>query len=133
MRDSKGAPTASGEQERPAPDPGPTEKLISTAGQMIETYKELITLTMVEKASLGVGVSVIGVVSLIFVCFVLLFGALGVAWWIGEAMNNMKAGFFIAGSAFLLLLLIVILSAKNGLIPRIRNTVIKKIYEQEHH
>lgn len=133
MQDRNGAPTASGEQERPAPDSGPTEKLISTAGQMIETYKELITLTMVEKASLGVGVSVIGVVSLIFVCFVLLFGALGVAWWIGEAMNNMKAGFFIAGSAFLLLLLIVIVGAKNGLIPMIRNTVIKKIYEQEDH
>ena len=124
MHDIKGAPTASGEQEKP------TEKLISTAGQIIETYRDLMTLTVVEKASLGVSVSLVGIVTLIFICFVLLFGALGAAWWIGEAMNNMKAGFFIAGSAFLLLLLIVLLSAKNGLIPMIRNMVIKKAYEE---
>lgn len=117
------------EQENPSPHAGPTEKLISTAGQMIETYKELITLAVVEKTSLGVGVSVVGIVTLVFVCFVLLFGALGAAWWIGEAMNDMKLGFFIAGAAFLLLLLIVLLSAKNGLMPMIRNMVIKKAYE----
>lgn len=111
------------EQERP------TEKLISTAGQMIETYRDLISLTVVENISLGVSVSIVGVVSLVFVCFVMLFGALGLAWWIGEAMNNMKAGFFIAGAAFLLIFLILIVSAKKGLVPWIRNMVIKKIYE----
>jgi len=109
----------------------PTEKLISTAGQMIETYRDLISLTVVENVSLGVSVSVIGIVSLVFVCFVLLFGALGAAWWIGESMNNMKAGFFIAGSAFLLVLLIVLVAAKKGLIPFIRNVVIKNIYEKD--
>jgi len=108
----------------------PTEKLISTAGQMIETYRDLITLTIVENVSLGVSVSVVGLVSLVFTCFVMLFGALGAAWWIGESMNNMKAGFFIAGSAFLLLLLIVLVSARKGLIPFIRNMVIKDIYEE---
>ncbi|MEJ0032721.1 MAG: hypothetical protein WDO15_21230 [Bacteroidota bacterium] len=118
------------EQEKLAPHTGPTEKLINTAGQMIETYRDLINLTVVENVSLGVSVSVVGVITLVFICFVLLFGALGAAWWIGEAMNNMKAGFFIAGSAFLLLLLIVILSAKNGLIPMIRNLMIKKIYDK---
>ena len=109
----------------------PTEKLISTAGQMIETYRDLITLAVVENVSLGVSVSVVGIVSLVFICFVLLFGALGAAWWIGEAMNNMKAGFFIAGSGFLLLFLIVLLTAKNGLIPMIRNMVIRNIYEKD--
>jgi hypothetical protein len=108
----------------------PTEKLISTAGQMIETYRDLITLTVVENVSLGVSVSVVGIVLLVFVCFVMLFGALGAAWWIGESLNNMKAGFFIAGSGFLLLLLIVLATAKNGLMPMIRDLVIKKIYEK---
>ena len=108
----------------------PTEKLLSTAGEMIETYRDLISLTVVENVSLGVSLSVVGIVSLVFACFVMLFGALGAAWWIGESMNNMKAGFFIAGSAFLLILLIVIVSAKKGLIPFIRNMVIKHIYEE---
>jgi hypothetical protein len=109
----------------------PTEKLFSTAGQMIETYRDIINLTVVENVSLGVSVSVVGIVTLVFICFVMLFGALGAAWWIGESMNNMKAGFFIAGSAFLLLLLIVLITARKGLIPFVRNVVIRKIYEED--
>lgn len=109
----------------------PTEKLIHTAGQMIETYRDLISLTVVENLSLGVSISIIGILTLVVICFVLLFVAFGAAWWIGESMNNMKAGFFIAGSAFLLILLVVLLSAKKGLIPFIRNMVIKNIYEKD--
>ena len=110
--------------------PKPTEKLVGTAREMLEAYRDLVSLTIVENVSLGVSVSVVGIVSLVFTCFVMLFGALGAAWWIGESMNNMKAGFFIAGSAFLLLLLIILVSARKGLIPMIRNMVIKKIYEE---
>jgi hypothetical protein len=108
----------------------PTEKLISTAHEIIETYRDLIAITVVENVSLGVSLGVIGVVSLVFISLVLLFGALGAAWWIGESMNNMKAGFFIVGSGFLLLLLILLLTAKNGLMPMIRDMVIKKMYAE---
>ncbi len=108
----------------------PTEKLLSTAGEMIETYRDLISLTVAENVSLGVSLSVVGIISLVFTCFVMLFGALGAAWWIGESMNNMKAGFFIAGSAFLLILLVILLSAKKAFIPFVRNMVIKNIYEE---
>jgi hypothetical protein len=109
----------------------PTEKLISTGRELVETYRDLISLTVTEKMSMGVSVSVVGIITLVFACFVLLFGALGAAWWIGESMNNMKAGFFIAGSSFLLILFIIILSARNGLMPFIRNMVIKKMYEED--
>lgn len=120
-----GAPTASGEQEKPA------EKLIATAGQMIETYRDLITLTVVENLTVGISVSIVGILSLAFACFVILFAGLGAAWWIGEAMNDMKAGFFIAGSGFLVILLIVLALARKTLIPFIQNLVIKKIYEKD--
>jgi hypothetical protein len=113
------------EQEKPA------EKLVATAGHMIETYKDLITLKVVENLTLGVSVSAVGIIALAFSCFVILFAALGTAWWIGEAMNNMKAGFFIAGSGFLLILLIVLALARKTLMPMIQNMVIKKIYEKD--
>jgi hypothetical protein len=113
------------EQERP------TEKLISIAHEMIDAYRDLAKLTVVENVSLGVSLSVTGIVLLVFVCFSMLFGALGLAWWIGESMNNMKAGFFIAGSAFLLVLLIILLAAKKSIVPWIRDMVIKNIYEAE--
>jgi hypothetical protein len=109
----------------------PTEKLISTGREMVETYRDLISLTIVDNLSLGVSISVVGIAMLVFTCFVLLFGALGAAWWIGESMNNMKAGFFIAGSVFLLILMIVLLTARKGLMPFVRNMVIKKIYEED--
>lgn len=113
------------EQEKPA------EKLIVTAGHIIETYKDLMTLTVVENLTLGISVSIVGIVALAFGCFVILFAALGAAWWIGEAMNNMKAGFFIAGTGFLLILTIVLLLARNTLMPFIQNLVIRKIYEKD--
>ena len=117
--------TTTEEQEKP------TEKLLATAGQMIETYRDLVSLTVVENASMVASVSVVGVVSLVFSCFALLFGALGLAWWIGESMNNMKAGFFIAGSIFLFFLVVVLLLAKNTLMPMIRDMIIKKAYEKD--
>jgi hypothetical protein len=113
------------EQEKPA------EKLLATAGHMIETYRDLMTLTVVENVTRGVSLSVVGIVTLVSSCFVILFGALGLAWWIGEEMNNMKAGFFIAGSVFLLLLIIVLLMAKKTLMPWIQDMVIKNIYEKD--
>jgi hypothetical protein len=113
------------EQEKPA------EKLIATAGHMIETYRDLISLTVAENVTLGISVSIVGVLALAFGCFVILFAALGTAWWIGEAMNNMKAGFFIAGSGFLLILAIVLALARKTLMPFIQNLVIRKIYEKD--
>lgn len=109
----------------------PTEKLLATAGEMIETYRDLVSLTVVENASNVAAFSVVGIVSLVFACLTLLFGGLGLAWWIGESMNNMKAGFFIAGGGFLFFLLIVLLLAKSSLLPIIRNLVIKNVYEKD--
>lgn len=108
----------------------PTEKILETAGEMVETYRNLITVSVVEHTSLGLSVTLIGLTYLVFIVFVLLFAGLGSAWWVGEAMNNMKAGFFIVGSFFVAILLAVVLTAQKVLIPQIRNLIIRKIYEQ---
>jgi len=54
----------------------PTERLISIAHEMIDTYRDLVKLSVAENLSLGVSLSVTGIVLLVFVCFVMLFGAL---------------------------------------------------------
>jgi hypothetical protein len=46
-------------------------------------------------------------------------------------MNNMKAGFFIVGGFYSILLLIILLTANTFLIPTLRNLIIKKTYEQD--
>ena len=49
----------------------------------------------------------------------------------GEALENMKAGFFIVGGVYGTILVIILIMAKKILIPGIRNLIIKKIYEQD--
>ena len=37
---------------------------------------------------------------MLVIVFILLFLGLGAAWWIGEKLDNMKAGFFIVGGVY---------------------------------
>jgi hypothetical protein len=108
-----------------------TDKLVDAVGDWIETYRNLITLRVVERSSQGASVSILGMIAMVFIVFVLFFIGFGSAWWVGEALENMKAGFFIVGGIFMLILLILLLIAKKVLIPGIRNLIIKKIYEQD--
>jgi hypothetical protein len=107
------------------------EKWVDSTTDLIESYRQLITIRIVEHSSLGISMGVIGILSMILAVFVLLFAGLGAAWWLGEYLNNMKAGFFIVGGLFTLIFAIVLATSHKVLIPRIRNFIIKKIYEQD--
>lgn len=106
-----------------------SEKWLDTATDLVESYRELITIRIVEQTSLGASLSIVGLLSLIMAVFVLLFTGIGAAWWLGEYLNNMKAGFFIVGGTYMLGFTLLLLVSKNTLIPHMRNLIIKKIYE----
>ena len=108
-----------------------TEKWVDSATKLAETYRDLISLRIVEHTSLGISISVIGVLSLILAVFVLLFTGLGAAWWLGEYLDNMMSGFFIVGGVYTLIFGIILATSQKVLIPRIRNLIIKKMYEQD--
>jgi hypothetical protein len=108
-----------------------SENLVDAIENWIETYRNLIILRTVEQASQGASISIFGVLFLLVIVFILLFIGLGLAWWLGESLENMKAGFFIVGGVYFLVLLIILTMAKKILIPGIRNLIIKKIYEQD--
>jgi hypothetical protein len=107
------------------------EKWIDGMSDLVETYRDLITIKVVEQTSLGATVSILGLILLVVIVFVLLFLGVGAAWWVGESMGNMKAGFFIISGLYAVLLIALLLSARKILIPGIRNLIIKKIYEQD--
>jgi hypothetical protein len=109
----------------------PTEKWIDDVGNLVETYRDLITIRMVEHTSLGASLSALGIISLIFVLCILLFFGLGASWWLGEIMGNRTGGFFIVGGVYLILLGTLLATAKRFLIPALRNQIIKKVYEQD--
>ncbi len=107
------------------------DNLVDAASDIIETYRNLITVRIVENTSLGASISVLGILVLCVAAFVLLFSGLGMAWWIGNRLDNVQAGFFIVGGFYLILLIVILATANTVLIPAFRNLIIKKIYEQD--
>src|SRR6185436_4484764 len=69
------------------------EKWINQLTELIEDYRSLITVRMTEHSSMAISLSIIGTLSVIMAVFILLFAGLGTAWWLGEYLNNIKAGF----------------------------------------
>ena len=108
-----------------------SETWIDSVSDLVETYQKLISIRVVEHTSQGISISIVGIISLIMAVFVLLFTGLGSAWWLGEYLQNMKAGFFIIGGLYLLIFLILLATSRTVLLPLIRNIIIKKIYEQD--
>ncbi len=111
-------------------DKNSTDKWVSSVADLMDSYRKLITVKVVEHTSLGISLSIIGILSMIMAVFVLLFTGIGSAWWLGEYLQNMKAGFFIVSGFYALIFIILLLTSPGIWIPRIRNTIIKKIYEQ---
>jgi uncharacterized membrane protein len=108
-----------------------SEKWIESVGDLVGAYRDLITIKAVEHASLGISVSVSSMLSLITAIFILLFGGLGAAWWLGEYLQNMKAGYFIVAGLYTLVLFILLAISQKIIVPGIRNIIIKKMYEQD--
>ncbi len=107
------------------------EKWVDGAENFIETYRDLITIRIVEQTSLGASFSILGILVLLFVLCILLFIGLGAACWAGDALQNRMAGFFIVGGGYLVLLGILLVTARKFVVPAIRNLIIKKIYDTD--
>ena len=107
-----------------------SDKWVNNVTELVDAYRNLISVRMVEHTSLGISLSIIGILSMIMAVFVLLFAGIGSAWWLGEYLQNMKAGFFIVGGFYAILFAILLATSPKIWIPRIRNLIIKKIYEQ---
>ena len=104
--------------------------VVDAVGDIIETYRSFVNVRIIEGAAKSGSMSIFGILVLVVSVFVLLFAGLGAAWWIGDEMENMKAGFFIVGGFYLLVLMICLLTANSTILPWLRNLIVRKIYEQ---
>jgi hypothetical protein len=104
--------------------------LVDAVGDMVATYRSLVNIRIVETTARGGSLSIVGVLVLVVSVFVLLFSGLGAAWWIGDVMNNMKAGFFIVGGFYLFILILLLVTANSVILPWLRNIIVRKVYEQ---
>ncbi|HEY8934406.1 MAG TPA: phage holin family protein [Cyclobacteriaceae bacterium] len=106
------------------------EKLVDDTTDLIHSYRDLAVIRIVEYGSQGISMGIMGILSLFVAGFVLLFTGLGSAWWLGEYLKNMKAGFFIMGGLYTIIFIALLLTLKRIWLPRVRNFIIKKIYDQ---
>lgn len=105
------------------------EDLTEDIGQYVETFYKLKVLQATDKVARLASLSVTATMITILVLFFLLFLSIGLGWWLGEALDNMVAGFCIVAGFYGLLSLVVLVLHKNLILPWIRNILIRKAYE----
>ena len=107
------------------------EALLDHSSQLADTYYKLSIAQVTEKASKTAAVSSFALVAVAVGVIVMLLLGLGFAWWIGEHLQNMKAGFFIMAAAYAVLLLLLIVFRRTLFMLPIGNAVIRSVYDNE--
>jgi len=105
------------------------ESLTDHVSDYIETYVKLAVVNATQKATGIAAISLTGILVTIFLPFVLFFSGIGLGIWVGEALDNVKAGFFIVSGFYLLCGLVIYAFRKKIVFPLVRNTIIRKVYE----
>jgi hypothetical protein len=98
-------------------------------GDLVDTYISLAKANVTQKAANAASASLGAILMAVLVFFVLLFAALGLAWWVGQLLSSMIAGFLIVAGFFALLLVLLIAFKEQFLYPIVRNKIVKKVYE----
>ena len=112
------------------------EELKSKAGDLtdsiteyIESYYKLTLLNAADKAT-TITASTLGLVVVVFLgIFVLFFGGIALAIWLGNLFDDPALGYLIVAGFFLLVMIIIFLLKKKIVFPFIRNSLINKLYE----
>lgn len=106
-----------------------TQGIIEDIEGLSDTFLKL-TLARITRKTVNLTAGILNIL-LVYAAgaFGLLFLAFGLAWWIGDLLNNRVAGFFIIAGLFALIILFIILFRKTLVYPFIRNVLVRKIYE----
>lgn len=112
------------------------EELKSKAGDLtdsiteyIQSYYKLTLLNAADKAT-SIGASTLASVAIIFLgIFVLFFGGIALAIWLGTLLDDSALGYLIVVGFFLLVIIIIVALKKKIVFPIIRDNLINKLYE----
>ena len=112
------------------------EELKSKAGDLtdsiteyIQSYYKLTLLNAADKATTIAASTLASIVICFLGFFVLLFGGIALAIWLGDILDNPPLGYLIIAGFFLLVILIIVAFRKKLVFPVIRDTLINKLYE----
>lgn len=106
-----------------------TEDLANHVHDLLESYYKLAVISATEKATNVLSGTLVGVGGLVLGILVILFAGLACAWWLGQLVGSMAAGFLMVAGIFVLLFIILFLMRKRIIFPIMRNYIIRKFYE----
>jgi hypothetical protein len=111
----------------------PLDQLITHAEDYLKTRQQLTQHVISEKVVVLTSTLVTAYV--LFTIFVLaaLFGSLGLAAWIARESNDPLMGYWVVGSGYFLLGLIMVIFRKSILKAPLMNAMVKNIYNENNH
>jgi hypothetical protein len=106
--------------------------IINHSQDYLETFYKLSIVRATKKAS-NIASGVVNSVLLFFISLcILLFLSMAAAWWIGQKLSNPALGFLSVAGFYVVLIIILIVLRKTVISPFIKNSLIRKIYEEKH-
>jgi hypothetical protein len=106
-----------------------TKDLFEHATDYLETYYQLLTVTIAQKfiniASGAVNAVILAVLGLFTFGMI----SMGLGWWLGNLVNSRAGGFLLVAALYLLIMFVIIFMRKKVIFPFLRNMLTKKIYE----
>ena len=115
---------------------GRMEELKSKAGDLtdsiteyIQSYYKLTLLNAADKATSIAASTLASVVVLFLGIFVIFFGGIALAIWLGQLLDSPALGFVCVAGLFLLIIIIIVAMKRRIVFPVIRDNLINKLYE----
>ena len=105
--------------------------ILNHASDYAETFYKLSLVRLTKKVSDVASVVVNSVLIFFISLCILLFISFAGAWWLGDVTNSRALGFLLIAGFYLLIVFVLILMRKKVISPFIRNTLIRKIYEEK--
>lgn len=103
------------------------EQILSNVKEYAETRFDLVAINTQDKVSDVLSSIASVVVVSILSLFIVFFGSVGVAWWIGQLAHNPSIGFFSVAGFYLLVTIIVYVNRDKWIKLPIINSLLKKI------
>jgi len=97
--------------------------------EFAETFYRLQVLNITKKATDVTANLLGGLVVAVLGVFVILFGGIALAWWLGDIVQNRAGGFLLVAGFFVIIGLVLVFSMKRIVFPKFRNMIIRKMYE----
>lgn len=96
---------------------------------LADTYYKLSLLKVTQKATNITAGILAGITTLFLFVITVFFLGMGLAWWLGNLLNSMPAGFFIVAGIFIIIMVAIILLRRKIVFPLLKKAILKKLYE----